>query len=489
MRPKRLYIDSKNRYYFIVDGKKKYIKVPPGMSQKQVQTINIKNIIGAPARRIKPKKKRAKVYYTKRTTKTKDITPVIQQGLPVYFFTPRKQFMDIGAIASRADDTSTKNLIDLLKGATPVLKTEKGTQTVPPVETSKPKGTKTFEVPTDVPPPVPPRPKGKPRPREPFETPVKETLRKLKESVLTPEQIKFRDFLEKEKETRKEFVKKAREAEPVPVPRDPKLRARYDIKEKTIDKNLIRALIQDEFMDPINIDKFVDEASLDDWKAIAQRVGVDKDYSQKDSLRNAIIRKMKEETELAGMGIGDDGLYNDEIQTIMKKRIKHLVPVVPSDKVDELLEYVRDNDKEFSAIVNTDPSSSGGRHWTCIYIDNRDDFPSCEFFDPLCENEQPPPRLLEVMRQICKKMNPEVYFKYKFNKLRRQSHLTSNCAFHCMKFLEDRINGIPFSVATGWDDYQRQKGNGFVAPDDSVDGEKDIQKYENKIRKDFNMFL
>ena len=57
-RPRRLYINSKGKYYYIVDGKKKFIKVPEGMSQKQIQTINIKNIIAGPARRLKKRRKK-----------------------------------------------------------------------------------------------------------------------------------------------------------------------------------------------------------------------------------------------------------------------------------------------------------------------------------------------------------------------------------------------------------------------------------------------
>ena len=66
--------------------------------------------------------------------------------------------------------------------------------------------------------------------------------------------------------------------------------------------------------------------------------------------------------------------------------------------------------------------------------------------------------------------------------LRRQSKMTSNCGHHAIKFLDDRFNAVPWSEATGYDDYMAKHSS---APDDSADGEKDIVKamkrYESYI--------
>ena len=58
MRPRRLYYDQdKDKYYYIINSKRKYIKVPKTMSQKQLVKINIKNIIGADRpRRVRKRK-------------------------------------------------------------------------------------------------------------------------------------------------------------------------------------------------------------------------------------------------------------------------------------------------------------------------------------------------------------------------------------------------------------------------------------------------
>jgi len=74
------------------------------------------------------------------------------------------------------------------------------------------------------------------------------------------------------------------------------------------------------------------------------------------------------------------------------------------------------------------------------------------------------------MKKIATKMNPEDYFLYKENGLKRQSSNTSTCGYHAFKFIDDRLNGVPWSTATGYDDFMKKN-----KPDDSVDGERDIQ--------------
>lgn len=59
MRPRRLYVTKDNRFYYLINGKKKFIKVPEGMSQKQLQKVNITNIIGGPAKRLKKKNQKS----------------------------------------------------------------------------------------------------------------------------------------------------------------------------------------------------------------------------------------------------------------------------------------------------------------------------------------------------------------------------------------------------------------------------------------------
>ena len=43
-RPRRLYTTADGKFYYLIDGKKKFVKAPTGISQKQIARINIKNI-------------------------------------------------------------------------------------------------------------------------------------------------------------------------------------------------------------------------------------------------------------------------------------------------------------------------------------------------------------------------------------------------------------------------------------------------------------
>jgi hypothetical protein len=181
---------------------------------------------------------------------------------------------------------------------------------------------------------------------------------------------------------------------------------------------------------------------------------------------------------------GDDALYNDEIAKIIKKRVGRVVPVIPSDKVKYLKDYVKRGDKSFAAIINTNPSESDGTgqdgfqvgHWTSVFIDNRDDYPSIEFFDALVSS--PKKELVVELKKIAKKMNSERMFLYKENRLQRQAKEASTCGWHAAQFIDDRLNGIPFSEATGYDDFINRIGK----VDDSADGEKDIRKYIKKYK-------
>lgn len=434
-RPRRLYLSKEGKYYYIENNKIKFIRVPEGMSQKQVQTINIRNIIGGPARRMRRKKKKTKIAYQKRVVKdTGDMIRGYTAGLPLYYFTPQKNItIDI---AKKAADTTIDKLVDLLKGATPVINAPKIPP--PPVSEKRPR------MPTPPPPERRPRVPTPPPPPRPVPG-RRRAIDELAEAINT------------EYEKSKEFIRKARGEVPISG-REIEIRKRgEEIAEREIEMmNRLRRMRRP----PSEEDS---ESSISPWST-------DESFGEGKK--------------------GDDGLYNDQIQNILQKRIKNFVPVVPADKVEDLLRYVGRGQKVFSAVVNTDDSSGAGKHWTCVFFDNRDDFPSCEFFDPLAQDGKPPEALLSVMRKISKRMNPEKYFKYKFNKIRRQSLLTSNCGYHVCKFIEDRYDGIPFSEASGYDDYmKRQRGDGYEAPDDSKDGEKEIKPYMSLLKKNFSSYL
>ena len=197
-----------------------------------------------------------------------------------------------------------------------------------------------------------------------------------------------------------------------------------------------------------------------------------------------------EEQAKQAMGFGedgDDGLYNDELALLIRKRVGQIVPVLPSDKVNQLLGYVVKGDKKFAAVINTNPSQSDGSgmdgyrpgHWRAIFIDNRDDYPSCEYFDPLAEGP-PEKALVNVMKKICRIMNPEKMCLYKQSNIRRQAKEKSTCGWHVAQFIDDRWNGESWAEASGYNHYMQSQKE---AVDDSTHGEKEVSKYIKKYNR------
>lgn len=518
-RPRRLYVNPQGRYYYIINGKKSFLKVPDNLTPKQIQAVNIQNIVQGPARRIRKKKKQAVPIYGSKILRSGDMIQTTTGGLPGFVFKPQRKILSISEIATKSDDNTTSKILDLLKEAIPTFFKKDEKLPIPPVE----------EIPPPPPPPIPTdeeealseeekllkkmkdeelkrqekeekrlRKEEKRRQRELEKEALREERERLKEEneKLKKEQMfkKLEGDIEREniKQMEKEDKPIPAKEEPKPVPKPKILPPVTNLTAGHV-KTFLRERYDDEYPGGFDNNKIAN------MRQLATSLGIT-DIQKKNinEIRKLVIAELNNRRR-AGLdkpykGKGgddnddDDGLYNDEIETIMKKRIKNYVPVVASDKVHELLQHVDKNDDFFTAVVNTDPTGTSGRHWTCIVMDNRDDYPSAEFFDSLAENSTPPKALLDVMRKIAQKMNPEKYFKFKFNKLMRQNNKNMNCGFHVMKFIEDRYNGVPFEEASGWTDYvRRQKGSG--APDDSKYGEGELKPYEKKIKNLFKSYL
>lgn len=430
MRPRRLYIDSETQKpYYIINKKKVYIKVPKGISLKQLQKVNIKNIIQLPTRRrVKRKSKRTKASFDKKITGSMVKGTEISSPfgfLPTYLFQEKKEIPEL-SLAGR-------------KKPEPVL----------------------------------------------IPSAVKIPMAVLVEDEKTPVlDFKFTP-MKPEPEFPKSGIKGKTGTSEKPI----------EIGKKITGANIYNIVKQfvNEYKGEHSFKNFLIWFNSD--KIQNQTLGGVKNIDRRPTpflmtyFNDAIRLKKREdegeniesdiETAFSGSGLETDGLYNDQIERIAKKRLKHFVPCIPADKTDDLMKYVARGDKEFAFVINTNPSDSNGSgddgyrpgHWTCVYIDNRDDYPSCEFFDPLAEGLPPKP-VIDIMRRIAKKMNPEKMFKYKQNLIRRQSFKTSNCGQHCIKFIEDRMNGDSFCEASGYDDFiAKHKG-----ADDSEHGENDLQK-------------
>lgn len=461
-RPRRLYTTDDGKFYYLIDGKKKFVKAPAGANEKQIARINIKNIVNVPsAKRLKRRRKRIKPAYGKK------VGGVLQKsdtgGLPIFFFNPSKNIPTIEQQAKASEDTTPKLLTNLIQETKNTQKLLQGISAVP--SSSKIPPTIASERPRqqieeskgepEIPESNLPKPRGKPAGAESTIRPSS-LLKAVRNYAKTNKKVPTLD------EINKGGIIKSKYGDVPP--------------------ELYNKVISEYNAERPSLSRQASEAFKNVFSSKA-KVAPAEEESEFESL-------LPEEPRQGAKGTGDgDGLYNDEIEKIVKKRIKNYVPVIAADEINELPRYVARGDKRFGFVINTNPSTSDGSgndgyrtgHWRSVYINNEDDYPTIEYFDPLAEGKMPP-ELVTMTRKIAMKMNPSMMFKYKQNMLRRQSKMTSNCGHHSIKFLDDRYNGVPWSEATGYDSYMAQHSS---APDDSHDGERDIaktiKKYESYI--------
>lgn len=541
-RPNRLYtIDGK--YYYIKDGKKVFVKVPAGVSQKQVSKINIKNIIKlAESKRVVRKKKRRNLSYQKK------IAPILDKsetsGLPIYFFKPQKNIPTLEDQAKASDDTNIEKLSKLLlKGITAVPSSSKL-----PAEPTIVSG---IPIPTAIPvvtgipiPPSPPIPPSAPTTPVPSTTPKKvltftqkakeafdRVMANRREMAAEREQARLEKAQREQARKEQEAINKGQQIqlkqskkpnvqglattrtqmmiEGVPSPTLSAVKKRY-IPEA--ESNITPGIFEEaRKRSRSRFEKYQRENPTPSkvyanplarqrpmtTPATARNLGESMESAKgmlspelsriaksnipaTQKLNEFVAQSIKEKTEvLGGEGYGSDGLYDDEIETIAKKRLKDYIPCIAKDETQQLLKYVKKGDKQFGFVINTDNSDQPGRHWRCVYINNMDDYPSIEYFDPLTEGK-PEQSLIDICRKIAIKMNPEKLFKYKQNMIRRQSKLSSNCGYHCIHFLEGRYMGIPFSEITGYDEFvdKMKKEHGDL--DGSGQGESELKPFMKK---------
>lgn len=492
-RPRRMYKDKETgKFYYTINGKRKYVKVPEGVSSKKLAKINIQNIINLPSARRRKKGGLRQPKFAQKITPNLERTD--QGGLPLYLFKSQRKIATLDEIAKNSDDTSVDKLTKLLlKGITATPSSSKVAPTIsmmtqtPPMTSEA--GSQTLG-------------KATTKPKRALGKPFVPTGMESKEDERRGESKQGEPKKRRQQISAKELVNVIGTVD----------------RRGSVNLNSVRGYL-DEFYGKdqytgITEGKF--KNALDEYEKLAYSTPLDapapsmsmpppasrpptvttlsdiNPYETSTETGNYVRGLMRQggvpmsetETEVEGAGYDGDGLFNDEIEKIAKKRIKDYVPVIASDQLNELPKYVGRGDKRFGFVVNTNPSTSDGSghdnfppgHWTAVYINNEDDYPSIEFFDPLAQGKMPED-LIKMCRRIAVKMNPEVMFKYKQNMLRRQSKMTSNCGFHAVKYLDDRYNGVPYSEATGYDDYMESLNN---APDGSRDGEKEIASYIKK---------
>jgi len=461
-RPRRLYITDDGRYFYLKNKKKKFVKMPPGISQKQVVKINLNNLV-------KPKNKRRR----KRKGKAIVVKPSSSLfGVPA--FQPLKK-----------DDT---NLLKTMNEFLLKFVTREPIKITPVVAND-------FVEP-------------KSRNRSDSDATVEIDL-----SRSSSEDHSFGKSSNSSESRNESFARREGQRE-IDIPssfgedefstttqiRAPRVSNVLDISSslsgdgKVESNNFISSCynplsillgslpIGIEANNPMIKTEGFSTSTSKKQDETKQDEPQKKDEPQKQDGNGFVIKPSTMTTLLFGSGccfhqgggIDDvnsdvipDGLYNTEIEKIAEN-LGIEVPVIASNEINKIINMIDHNTKEFGFIINTDTSNGSGIHWRAIFIDNDLDRPSIEYFDPL--GDPPEITLIDDIKKIVNKLDNEKYFLFKENMIKRQADDTDTCGHFSLKFLEDRYNGVSWSDATGFKKCIQQQ----------VEGERDIQKSVKK---------
>lgn len=468
-RPKRVFMNKKG-YYFIVNKKKRYIKLGEDISEKKLININIKNVMGYVTRKNKarqPGKKEVKTTSTEPTiTSRGQSTAFSTGGLSGYQLLFNKQFVpQLQNIAQPVNSDSTKALTDIIKGLADVAKEYKPLMikdkpTAPTIEDKTSQRVPSF-----------------------FQSSMKKirnTLRRRSSNLGPAERVPVSTTSQRVPPTTSEEspLMTPRNMSNIGLQRTPAPSRVVELNDASTSaykpKRQFNDMTQLEYK---RLYQYIANASPD---SIQEPTGVNAFYSAPNLKRviaksNFVSTVSAEEFDKLVNGFSgkgpqsahdDDGLYTDEIEKILQEKTHRIIPVIASDQVKSLVPLVDKNTKDFAFVMNLDNSKQPGSHWVAVYISRPD--VSVEYYDSLVH--QPTREFMRDIKLLVEKMEDNVYYKFKVNMIKDQSDDSSNCGYFAINFLDKRLNGGKFKEASFWEEV-----------DASGQGEKEIEKYKSYI--------
>lgn len=480
LRPRRLFYDkSKNKYYYLIEGKKTFIKTGD-VSQKQLVKINIKNIVPTRA----PSKRQRQPAETTLITSSKKVAPTLLAPISANL-TPNLNLYKLKDSEKLGEKiTSLEKKIEVLSDTT---------------KTTIPKPT------TTTPPPVPPRPTP-PVPPAKKQTNIGENQVRIAIRQSLPQGIDtysgFREWFDKNGgnvialgSTRKNYddysfnpandrkfgniftdeLNAYQSRKPKPTSPEPEAKAEEPKKPAPVNtqvsnvrtmadiikdtateglKGIARALSpKTSKVAPTTTSTMTLNPTEDDNPVDAGDINVPAGATTTGS----------EEGKTTGTGEkhenDNDGIYNDELEQIFYDKLHKFVPVISSDEMGVIEKMVNKDTKKIGWIQNTDPKKSKGRHWVAYFINVPEG--EINYYDSLVENNgMPSAESMKGLKKIIDKINPEFYMKFKNNLCRYQNPKSNNCGYFSLKFLLDRYSNIPFRECTGYDKVIDKYGEG-----------------------------
>ena len=141
-----------------------------------------------------------------------------------------------------------------------------------------------------------------------------------------------------------------------------------------------------------------------------------------------------------------------------------------------LKQHVDKNENKLAMVFNTDDSKGPGQHWFAVYVDvdgvNLDSQPGIYFFDSFASKPKEEIKdLIEKIKDQGSKLSKD--FVVTVNDKCVQKN-TFSCGFYSMHFLENMINGTPFSeyISSGLNDKKmiEYRNHCFLHPEETKSG-------------------
>ena len=167
-----------------------------------------------------------------------------------------------------------------------------------------------------------------------------------------------------------------------------------------------------------------------------------------------------------GKGVEEDGMYDYQIEKIMKK-FPAFKGVIAADEIDTI-----PADKKVAFVMNTSNRDEPGEHWVSVMIDTSPNVRSAMYYDPFGWRASSLTK--KAIKRLIKRIDPETMILYKWNKVKQQDINTNTCGLHSMNFLMKMLKGKSFIEATGY------------SPDKPKDQSK---KFEAEVEKKFSELM
>ena len=145
--------------------------------------------------------------------------------------------------------------------------------------------------------------------------------------------------------------------------------------------------------------------------------------------------------------INEDGLYEDQIDTMMADYKKH--GYMGTFAADEIKNINPGNNDVVSFIMNLSNRNqkNGPEHWVAVFIDKKHDR-SAEYYDSFAD--APSKSFKKQLRELIRKMEPNTLLKLKLNYFADQDIRSGNCGAIAVNFLKHRYAGQSFKQASGY---------------------------------------